>query len=70
MARFFARILPLLAMSSAYAADVHDAPIPETINWLGISIFLVLFFGGTVAFFWLLWRKEKKTRQDQKKHPA
>jgi hypothetical protein len=67
MARFLAYILPLLVVSSAYAADVHDAPIPETTNWIGIVAFLVLFIGGCVGFFWLLWRNEKKAKPGAKK---
>ena len=70
MARFLAHILPLLMLSSAYAADIQDAPIPETTNWVGIIIFLLLFVGGSVAFFWLLWRNEKRAKQGAKKLKA
>jgi len=70
MARFLAHILPLLVLGSAYAADVQDAPIPETINWVGIIIFLVLFFGGSVAFIWMVYRHDKKTKQDENKLKA
>lgn len=64
MARFLAFIFPLLALNFAYAAD--DAPLPESINWIGITIFLVIFLGGCVGFFWLLWRNEKKAKQGEK----
>lgn len=67
MARFLAPFLSLLMLTSAYAMDVKDAPIPETINWVGITIFLVIFVGGCLAFIFMVWRHDKKTKQDQKK---
>ena len=70
MARFLAHLLPLLMLSSAYAVDVKDAPIPESINWVGIIIFLVLFVGGSVAFIWMIYRHDKKTKQDENKPQA
>ena len=70
MARFLAHLLPLLVLSSAYAMDVKDAPIPESINWVGITIFLVLFFGGSIVFIWMVYRHDKKTKQDEKKLEA
>ena len=66
MARFFAHLLPLLVLSTAYA-DVQDAPIPDTINWVGIIVFLVLFFGGSIAFIWMVYRHDKKTKQGENK---
>ncbi len=70
MTRFLAHLLPLLVLSSAYAADVQDAPPPESINWIGITIFLVIFVGGCVAFIWMVWRNDKKTKQGGKKLEA
>ncbi len=67
MARFLAHFLPLLMLSSAYAMDVTDAPIPEAINWVGIIIFLVLFVGGSVGFIWMIYRHDKKTKQGENK---
>ena len=66
MARIFAYFLPLLMLSSAYA-DVQDAPIPDSINWFGIIIFLVLFFGGSIGFIWMVYRHDKKTKQGENK---
>ncbi|MEK7874619.1 MAG: hypothetical protein AAB325_00275 [Pseudomonadota bacterium] len=65
MARFLAHLLPLLVLSTAYAMDVKDAPIPESINWVGIIIFLVLFVGGSVGFIWMIYRHDKKTKQGE-----
>ena len=70
MARFLAPLLPLLMLTSAYAMDVQDPPIPESINWVGIIIFLVLFIGGSVGFIWMVYRNDKKTKQDEKKLEA
>ena len=70
MTRFLAHILPLLVLGSAHAADIHDAPIPETVNWVGIIIFLVIMVGGTVGFFWRIMQKDKKTKQDDQKLKA
>ena len=70
MARLFAHIFPLLVLSSAYAADVHDAPMPETTNWIGIIIFLVVFVGGSVGFLWAIWRNDKKSKQGEHKLEA
>ncbi len=70
MARFLAPLLPLLMLTSAYAMDVKDAPPPESINWIGIIIFLVLFIGGSVVFIWMVYRHDKKTKQDEKKLKA
>lgn len=67
MARLFAHIIPLLVLSSAYAADIQDAPIPESINWIGIIIFLAVMIGGCAVFFWMIWQKDKKTKQGKLK---
>ena len=64
MARFLAQIFSLLVVSSVCAADVHDAPMPESINWVGIIVFLVILVGGTVGFFWRLWHNDRKSKQD------
>lgn len=60
MARLLAHILPLLMLSSAYAADIQDAPIPESVNWIGIIIFLAIMVGGSGWFFWRIMRNDKK----------
>ena len=70
MARFLAHILPLLVLNSAYATDIQDAPIPESVNWIGIIIFLVLMVGGSVWFFWRIMQKDKKAKPDEPKLKA
>ena len=66
MSRFLAHLVPLLMLSSAFAADIQDAPPPESVNWIGIVIFLVIFVGGSVVFIWMVYRNDKKTKQNQK----
>jgi len=70
MARFLAYLLPLLVLSSVCAADVQDAPIPESVNWIGIVVFLVIFVGGCVGFLWMVFRHDKKTKEVQNKLKA
>ncbi len=70
MARFLAYLLPLLVLSSVCAADVQDAPVPESVNWIGIIIFLVIFVGGSVGFIWMVFRNDKKTKELQNKLKA
>ncbi len=70
MARFLAYLLPLLVLSSVCAADVQDAPVPESVNWIGIIIFLVIFVGGSVGFIWMVFRNDKKTKELQSKLKA
>ena len=70
MVRFLAYLLPLLVLSSVCAADVQDAPVPESVNWIGIIIFLVIFVGGCVGFIWMVFRNDKKTKELQSKLKA
>ena len=70
MARILAYLIPLLMLTTAYAADIQDAPPPESVNWIGIIIFLVIFVGGSVAFIWMIYRNDKKTKQQDKKLEA
>ena len=70
MSRFLAHILPLLVLNSAYAADIQDAPIPESVNWIGIIIFLVIMVGGSGWFFWRIMQNDKKAKQPEQKLKA
>ncbi len=63
MTRLLSGLFPLLVCFSAFAEDVKDAPIPTTMNVVGIAIFLVLFFGSCIGFFGYMWWTHK---QDQK----
>ena len=70
MARFLAPILSLLVMSSAYAADIQDAPIPESVNWIGIIVFLAITVGGGIWFFWRIWQNDKQAKSSDNKLKA
>ncbi len=70
MVRLPTFILSLFVLGSAYAADVHDAPMPESVNWIGIIAFLVIMVGMCVGFFWMIMRNDKKTKQQGKNSKA
>lgn len=67
MTRFIAGLYPLLVVFSAYAADVKDEPIPETMNVIGITVFFVLFIGMCVGFFAWMWWKNKQDNEGTEK---
>ena len=54
--------LPLLLPLVALAIDAAEPPA-ET-NIVGTIVFLLLFVGGCVAFAWMIWRNEKKSKQN------
>jgi hypothetical protein len=64
MIRLLSGLIPLLVFCSAFAEDVKDAPIPETANVVGITIFLVLFVGTCVGFFVYMWWRHKHNKED------
>lgn len=66
MTRLITFLTTLLILGAAHAMDVHDAPIPEP-NYIGIVIFLLLFFGGSIWFMWKIMHKDKKDEQDKRK---
>ena len=53
----------MLAIFSAFAADVKDAPPPAT-DVVGITIFLILFIGMVVGFFVYLWWTPKQGKEE------
>lgn len=59
MARALSGFFLLLLLCSAHA---EDAAV-EGSGAVGTIIFLVLFVGSCVGFFWLVWRNEKKAKQ-------
>lgn len=64
MTRFLSGMFLFLMPLLAYA-DTTDPPVPTEMNWIGITIFLVLSVGACVAFFVLIWTKDgKKDKQD------
>lgn len=57
----------MFMLGAAHAMEVHDAPIPEP-NYLGIFIFLVLFFGGSGWYIWHIMSKDKRDQQAKQRH--
>ena len=62
MAKLLGWIVSLLMFGAARAAEIADAPIPEP-NYLGIVIFLALFFGGSGWFIWAIMRKKDGSKK-------
>jgi len=56
-------ILSLLVATSVHAQSVAEEQAMEGVGPLGITIFVLLFFGGCVCYAWLTWRNEKKDRE-------
>lgn len=54
---YFVSLLMLGAAHVACAADIVDAPIPEP-NYVGILVFLGLFFGVGGWFMWKVMRNK------------
>lgn len=60
---FFVSLMMLGLANSAYAAEIPDAPIPEP-NYVGILVFLGLFFG---VGGWFMWKVMRNKGDDNKK---
>jgi hypothetical protein len=54
---FFVSLLMLGVTSMTRAAEIADAPIPEP-NYVGIIVFLGLFFGLGIWFMWKVMRNK------------
>jgi hypothetical protein len=59
---FVVSLLMLVVAGVASAADIADAPIPEP-NYVGILVFLGLFFGVGI---WFMWRVMRNKTDDKK----
>ena len=66
MNKLIAVVLSLLWCGVALAEEVHDAPIPTTMNWTGIVGFAVVFFGLCGGFIFLVWRASQKKKGEAK----
>ena len=67
MTKLITFCVSMLLLGAAHATEVHDAPIPEP-NYLGIFIFLVLFFGGSGWYIWHIMSKDKRDQQAKQRH--
>ena len=61
MAKLIAFAVGWLMLGVARAVEIADAPPPEP-NYLGIVIFLVLFFGGSALFVWYSLRNKNRDK--------
>ena len=66
MTKLIARILPFLWCCLAVAEEVHDAPMPTTMNWGGIIGFAVIFFGLSAGFVFMVWKASRKKKDEDK----
>lgn len=64
MVKVFAYVLPFLWSCLAFADEMRDAPIPEQMNWVGISVFMALFIGLPIGYGIFVWRKSKGKSDD------
>ena len=64
MTRFIAPLYLLLFSIATRAEDIKDAPPPATTDIVGITIFLVLFFGLCAGFFGYMWWRHKHNKED------
>ena len=67
MTRLLTFLMSGFMLGAAHAMEVHDAPIPEP-NYLGILIFLILFFGGSGWYMWHIMTKDKRDKQNKLGH--
>jgi len=67
MTRLLTFLVSAFMLAAANAAEIHDAPIPEP-NYLGIFIFLVLFFGGSGWYLWRIMTQDKRDKQNKLGH--
>ena len=70
MEKLIAGALSLLWCCLAVAEEVHDAPMPTSMNWTGIIAFAVIFFGLSGAFAFMVWRNSRKKKDEDSKTGA
>lgn len=66
MTKILSAVLLLLQFCSAYAVT-ETPPAPEGVSSLGTIIFVVLFFGFCFGFIWMVWKSDKKQKQEPEK---
>ena len=64
MTRAISGFCTFLVLCSAFAADIKDAPPPETTNVMGIAIFFILFVGMCVGFIAYMWWRHKNHKEE------
>ncbi len=66
MNRIVAGVVTALVFCCSHAADVKDAPIPTQMNWVGIGLFMLVFFGLSIGFVYLVWKQSRKKEGEPK----
>ena len=68
MSRFLSAVTLFLMSSPLFAAakemDAANAPA-ETVSMIWVIVFLVIFIGSIVGFFWYLWWNERKGKTEK-----
>ena len=68
MSRFLSAVTLFLMSSPLFAAskemDAANAPA-ETVGMIWVIVFVVLFIGSIVGFFWYLWWNERKGKTEK-----
>ena len=64
MTRLLLALPPLFfLLCSAHAEIEKTNPPADEANLLGTAVFIVLFVGACVVFFWYVWKNEQKAKQ-------
>lgn len=66
MARILSALLLFLPLYSTYAVTSAENPPAESSGLMGTIIFGIIFFGFCIGFVWMVWRNEKKQKQEPK----
>ena len=68
MSRFLSAVTLFLMSSPLFAAakemDAANAPA-DTVSMIWVIVFLVIFIGSIVGFFWYLWWNERKGKTEK-----
>ena len=68
MSNFLSAVTLFLISSPLFAAakemDAANAPA-ETVSMIWVIVFLVIFIGSIVGFFWYLWWNERKGKTEK-----
>ena len=68
MSRFLSAVTLFLMSSPLFAAakEMEGANAPaETVGMIWVIIFVVIFIGSIVGFFWYLWWNERKGKTEK-----
>ena len=68
MSKFLSAVTLFLMSSPLFAAtkemEAANAPV-ETVSMIWVVVFVVIFIGSIVGFFWYLWWNERKGKTEK-----